>query len=146
LADCNEGMSENYRFEVLNSFDALSPAMDNLSLWLEKQQTPQAAAYLALLALEELVTNCIKYGYDDSAQHVVQVSVQLSESGMIMVVEDDGHPFNPLEQVGPDMTLPLEKRPIGGLGIHMLRKMSDRMEYAREGGRNRVTLHKANQP
>ena len=146
MADCNEGMSANYSFEVLNSFDALSPAMDNLSLWLEKQQTPQAAAYLALLALEELVTNCIKYGYDDSAQHAIQVSVQLSEGGMILVVEDDGHPFNPLEQVGPDMTLPLEKRPIGGLGIHMLRKMSDRMEYAREGGRNRVTLHKANQP
>jgi anti-sigma regulatory factor (Ser/Thr protein kinase) len=96
--------------------------------------------------LEELVTNCIKYGYDDSAQHVIQVSVQLSESGMILVVEDDGHPFNPLEQAGPDTTLPMEKRPIGGLGIHMLRKMSDRMVYAREGGRNRVTLHKANQP
>ena len=61
-------MSANYSFEVLNSFDALSPAMDNLSLWLEKQETPQAAAYLALLTLEELVTNCIKYGYDDSCE------------------------------------------------------------------------------
>ena len=61
---------------------------------------------------------------------------------MTMVVEDDGHPFNPLEQMEPDTNLPIEERPIGGLGLHLLRKLSDRMEYVWKNGRNRVTLQK----
>ncbi len=116
--------------------------MEELSRWLEERQASPAAAYLATLALEELVTNCIKYGYDDRAEHVIQVEVELAPDGMTMVVEDDGHPFNPLEQVEPDTNLPIEERPIGGLGLHLLRKLSDRMEYAWKNGRNRVTLQK----
>lgn len=136
-------MSSTYTISVLNDFDALPPAMEGLSRWMEAQQASAAAAYLAMLALEELVTNCIKYGFEDSRQHLIQIFVQLAPDGMVMVVEDDGHPFNPLEQAEPDISLPIERRPIGGLGLHLLRKMSDRMEYTREGGRNRVTIHKA---
>ena len=116
--------------------------MDQLSCWLEEQQAAPSAAYLSTLALEELVTNSIKYGYDDQDEHVIQVQVELALEGVTIVVEDDGHPFNPLEQVEPDMNLPLDQRPIGGLGLHLLRKLSDRMDYAWQNGRNRVTLHK----
>jgi hypothetical protein len=58
-------------------------------------------------------------------------------------VTDDGRPFNPLELTPPDTNLPVEDRPIGGLGIHLLRKLSDRMEYARIEGKNRLTLWEA---
>lgn len=139
-------MSANYRLGVVNNFDALPAAMEALSRWLEERQVSPPAAYLATLALEELVTNCIKYGYDDRAEHVIQVEVGFTSGWMVMVVEDDGHAFNPLQQAEPDTSLPIEDRPIGGLGIHMLRKMSDRMEYVRENGKNRVTLHKAINP
>jgi anti-sigma regulatory factor (Ser/Thr protein kinase) len=131
-----------YQLEVVANFEALPPAMDQLSCWMEERQAAPPAAYLSTLALEELVTNCIKYGYDDQAEHVIQVQVELSPDGMTMVVEDDGHPFNPLEQVEPDMNLSIEERPIGGLGLHLLRKLSDQMDYAWKNGRNRVTLHK----
>ncbi len=139
-------MNTGYSCDVANNFDALPAAMAGLSRWLEEQSVAPAASYLASLALEELVTNCIKYGYDDTAAHVIQIHLQLAGGEMIMTVEDDGHPFNPLEQAEPDTNLPIEERPIGGLGIHMLRKMSDRMEYVRENGKNRVTLHKILNP
>jgi anti-sigma regulatory factor (Ser/Thr protein kinase) len=58
-------------------------------------------------------------------------------------VTDDGHPFNPLELPEPNTHLPVEDRPIGGLGIHLLKKMSDRMAYARTDGKNRLTLRKS---
>jgi anti-sigma regulatory factor (Ser/Thr protein kinase) len=135
--------SASYNYEVANTFEALPAATENLSLWLEAQSVDPAASYLAALALEELVTNCIKYGYDDKEKHVIKVGVDLTESEMVMSVEDDGHPFNPLAQAEPDTTLPVEERPIGGLGIHLLRKMSDKMGYLRENGVNRVTLHKS---
>jgi anti-sigma regulatory factor (Ser/Thr protein kinase) len=136
-------MTASLEFEVANKLSALFPAMEELSRWLEEQQAAPAGAYLATLALEELVTNSVKYGYDDQAEHVIRVRVELTPAGMTMVVEDDGHPFNPLEQVEPDTNLPIEDRPLGGLGLHLLRKLSDRMEYAWKNDRNRVTLHKA---
>ena len=61
----------------------------------------------------------------------------------MLTVTDDGHPFDPREVPEPDIQLPVEERPVGGLGIHLLRKMSDRMEYGREGGRNRLCLRKS---
>ena len=135
-------MSTSREFEVINEPGSLATAMEELSRWMEDQQAAPAAAYLATLALEELVTNSIKYGYDDQAEHVIQVEVELGPDCMTMVVEDDGHPFNPLEQMEPDTNLPIEERPIGGLGLHLLRKLSDRMEYVWKNGRNRVTLQK----
>ena len=98
---------------------------------------------LATLALEELVTNCIKYGYDDQAEHLIEVTMSITESELVMVFTDDGHSFNPLELPEPDTSLPIEDRAVGGLGIHMLRKMSDRMEYVDSGGENRITLRKS---
>jgi anti-sigma regulatory factor (Ser/Thr protein kinase) len=145
MAKPHVAISAKYQLEVVANFDALPAAMDQLSCWLEERQAAPAALYLSMLALEELVTNCIKYGYDDQAEHVIQVQVELSPDGMTIVVEDDGHPFNPLEQVEPDTNLPVEERPLGGLGLHLLRKLSDRIDYAWKNGRNRVTLHKKTQ-
>jgi anti-sigma regulatory factor (Ser/Thr protein kinase) len=135
-------MSTSCEFEVVNQLDALAGAMNELSRWLEERQAPPSAAYLATLALEELVTNCIKYGYGDEDDHVIRVRIELTPGGMTVLVEDDGRPFNPLVQAEPDTNLPIEERPIGGIGLHLLRKLSDRMEYAWKDGRNRVTLHK----
>ena len=145
MAKPHVAISAKYQLEVVANFDALPAAMDQLSCWLEERQAAPAALYLSMLALEELVTNCIKYGYDDQAEHVIHVQVELSPDGMTIVVEDDGHPFNPLEQVEPDTNLPVEERPLGGLGLHLLRKLSDRIDYAWKNGRNRVTLHKKTQ-
>jgi len=137
-----EPMSSNFEIEVVNQPAALAPAMEELSRWLEGRQVDPAAVYLAQLALEELVTNCIKFAYDDEAEHLIQLKIEITPGGMTLVVEDDGHPFNPLEQAEPDRNMPIEDRPIGGMGLHLLRNLSDRMEYAWKGGRNRVTLHK----
>ena len=64
------------------------------------------------------------------------------ENELKLTVIDDGHLFNPLELTPPDINLPVEARPIGGLGIHLLRKMSDRMEYVRVEAKNHLTLWK----
>jgi serine/threonine-protein kinase RsbW len=60
-------------------------------------------------------------------------------------VQDDGQPFNPLEVPEPDTTKPLEERAIGGLGIHIVRKLMDGLEYKRQGERNFLTIKKKTQ-
>ena len=98
------------------------------------------AAYVANLALEELATNILKYGYDDAAVHEIRLRVEIQPPVVRLILEDDGHPFNPLDLPEPDVHLPLEARPPGGLGLHLVRKLAERLAYERRDGRNRVTV------
>jgi serine/threonine-protein kinase RsbW len=66
--------------------------------------------------------------------------VDLEPTTLQLMLEDDGHPFNPLDHPEPDVHLPAEDRIPGGLGIHLVRKLADRMDYRRCAGRNRVIV------
>ena len=136
-------MEDHLTLRVKSAFSEIPAANEAASRWLADRHAPPAADYFANLAIEELVTNCIKYGYDDSVEHIIEIELKLCAGELLLTVTDDGHPFNPLELPAPDTHLPLEDRPIGGLGIHLLRKMSDRMDYARTDGKNRLTLRKS---
>ena len=135
-------MNERLFLHVRNSFDAIPPANEAVSQWLESRQVAAPACYLANLAVEELVTNSIKYGYDDTAAHEIEISLALSEGGIVLTVSDDGRAFNPLAAPEPDTNLPMEERPVGGLGIYLLRKLADGMTYERRDGHNIVTIVK----
>ena len=136
-------MDEQLTLRVKSAFAEIPTANEAASRWLAARNAPPAADYLANLAIEELVTNCIKHGYDDTGEHIIEITLKLSGNELVLTLSDDGHPFNPLEWPEPDTSLPIEDRPIGGLGIHLLRKMSDRMEYERKGGKNQHTLRKS---
>lgn len=98
------------------------------------------------ILLDEFVSNVIKYGYDDAGEHRIQVVVALDRPSLSIRIEDDGKAFNPLEAREPDLTLPIEERPIGGLGILIAKTLADTIEYRREGGRNILTLWKTARP
>lgn len=94
------------------------------------------------LALEEILANIISYGYQDTQEHKISLRLILEENALIAEVEDDGIPFNPLNVQGPDITLPIEDRPIGGLGIHLTKKMMDGIDYEQRDGKNLLRLRK----
>lgn len=100
----------------------------------------QASEHRLTLVLEELLTNVIAYGYDDDAEHKINAKVSLEDGMLTAVFEDDGRPFNPYEAQKPAMTGPLEKRSVGGLGIHLILTIMDSVEYERIGDRNRTTM------
>lgn len=135
-------MAESLTLEVLNNHDAIAAAIGAAEAWLEQHGAGPEAAYLALLAIEEMVTNCIKYAYDDEAEHTVRFILSIDGEVLVITVIDDGRPFDPLAVPAPDLDLPLEERGVGGLGLFLLRKMSDAMTYERRDGTNRLTLTK----
>ena len=96
------------------------------------------------LALDELATNALTYGYPDGCGEEVAVRVLLQlQAGMLTaVLEDHGIAFNPLETPEPDTTLGIEERSIGGLGVHFVRALMDEVAYERDGKTNRLTLRK----
>ena len=94
------------------------------------------------LALDELLTNTISYGYDDAETHRITIGLSVSGPRVTAVVEDDGRAFDPTQAGEPDIEADLDDRPIGGLGIHFVRAMMDEIGYERVEGRNRLTLTK----
>jgi anti-sigma regulatory factor (Ser/Thr protein kinase) len=92
------------------------------------------------LAVEEHLTNILKHGFDDQGEHRIRVQVLAAPTELRIEVEDDGRPFDPLKHPPPDLSQALDERPVGGLGIHMMRKSMDRMEYRRASGKNILVM------
>jgi anti-sigma regulatory factor (Ser/Thr protein kinase) len=103
--------------------------------------TPKTAFELNVV-LEEILKNVISYGYDDAGAHEIEMRLSCSDGVVHAQVEDDGRPFNPLAMQAPDTTASLEERPIGGLGIYLVRKLMDSVEYRRQEGKNILTMTK----
>jgi serine/threonine-protein kinase RsbW len=94
------------------------------------------------VVLDEAVSNAINHGYDAGVRGEIAVRLRRAGDGVLLEVEDDGRPFDPLQTPPPDLTLPLEQRPIGGLGVHLIRNLMDEVSYARVGGRNVLKMVK----
>ena len=98
--------------------------------------------YHLLVSIEEVLTNIIKYGFDEEGVHPIHITFRRVEEQIEMEFEDRGREFNPLEIGEPDLDSPIEDRQLGGLGIHLVKKMVDEAKYRREGDRNILLLRK----
>ena len=108
----------------------------------QSHRIPEPDVHALSLALDEVVTNTISYGYDDQEAHEIRVGVTLANGRLSAEVEDDGRPFNPLTAPPPDLTSNVEERPVGGLGVHLLRSLMEQVEYRRESGKNHLIMSK----
>ena len=106
----------------------------------EKDNWPPRLIYLVNLTLEELGMNALTHGLDHGLDEL-EITIRSETHSLIIEMSDNGDPFDPLNDVPvPDPNAPLETRPIGGLGIYLIRKMVDDIHYRREDGKNRLTL------
>ncbi len=103
----------------------------------------QHAAYALNLAIDEILTNTISYGYEDDERHQIEIIVRLEEQSLVVVIVDDSMPFDLALVPERDLDTSLEDTPLGGLGLFLVHQMMDTVEYRREEGCNVVTLIKA---
>lgn len=94
------------------------------------------------VALDEVVSNVVKYGYQGGSEQPVVIEVFVRPGRLEVEVIDEGEPFNPLEQQAPDTNQALDERPIGGLGIHLVKELMDDVTYRRQDGRNHLRFAK----
>lgn len=102
---------------------------------------PQATFDITL-AFDELLTNTISYGFAPGSRHEIKVRLTLDGDEFHGEIRDDGKPFNPLDIPDPDLSLDIDERPIGGLGIFFVRQVMDEVDYRHEGGMNIISLRK----
>jgi anti-sigma regulatory factor (Ser/Thr protein kinase) len=94
------------------------------------------------VAIDELLANALSHGQTGRDPCSVTVEVELDQERVTVIVTDDGTPFDPFARAAPDTTLPVEERPIGGLGIHLVGQLMDEVSYQRREGHNVVVLVK----
>lgn len=136
-------MNAPLSLRIGNSNADIASALDQTTRWLEKMEIPAAARFFPGLAIEELATNWIKYGWSGSLKDFMTLDLSHHAGTLTLISTDPGAPFNPLDVPPPPGGVPLEQREPGGLGILLLRKMADRMSYERRDGQNIITLEKS---
>lgn len=94
------------------------------------------------LAAEELVVNIVDYAYPEGGDDYLDVEIERDEERITLCFRDGGVPFNPLDQPPPDLSLPMDQRPIGGLGFFIVTKKMDSVTYEYTGGENVLTVMK----
>jgi serine/threonine-protein kinase RsbW len=94
------------------------------------------------LVLDEVMANVIEHGSEAGSTHEIRITLALEDDQLTIEVTDDARAFDPLQLAPPDLDLPLEERPVGGLGIHIVRSVMDSVAYERRDGRNIITMRK----
>ena len=100
----------------------------------------ESRVYMLNLALDELITNSVHYGFDGVAEPTIEITLWVSGRLLVLTITDNGRPFDPTQKARPDLSASLEERPPGGLGLHLVRTFADRVTYQFTEGRNRLTL------
>jgi len=127
------------------TFKADVGELDKLMTLLEEQLSqvdcPMRVVMQFQVAAEEAFVNVAHYAYAPGEGNVdILLDVQAHRASLTLV--DSGKPYNPLERAEPDVTLSAEDRPIGGLGIYMIRKSMDDVSYVYRDGKNMLTMMK----
>ncbi len=113
-----------------------------LAEFAEAHALPASIRRSMSVALDELLTNTISYGFEGRDGGEVTVEAELRADRLSVTLTDDGKPFDPFATAAPDISLSVEKRAIGGLGLHLVRRLMDEVSYQRRADRNVVILAK----
>lgn len=108
----------------------------------EAQAVPLEVRRSMLVVLDELLANIISYGLATDGGGEAAIEVVLGAESLTVTLSDNAAAFDPFARAAPDTTLSVEERPIGGLGIHLVRHMVDEVSYQRSGDRNVTVLVK----
>lgn len=136
-------MEFEHRFSLTNNLAGLGTLQEEWETLAAGWNVSPGEIYKINLVLDELFTNIVHYAYPEGGDHQIQFIFGWDGRRLRIVIADDGRPFDPLTAAGPDVHEDLTARPVGGLGIHLVRTFMDRMAYRREDGRNVLTIEKS---
>lgn len=108
----------------------------------DRRSLPQEICYHLSVALEELVVNVVKHGACNPPSGAIRIELRLDYDCVRITFSDNGLPFDPTAAPTPDLSEDLRRRPIGGLGIHLVRCLIPEIRYERRDGRNCLFLGK----
>jgi anti-sigma regulatory factor (Ser/Thr protein kinase) len=128
--------------QVADDLSEVGRVQEELSgLW-ESRGLPADIEGTVSLALEEVLSNVLRHGRVEGRSAEIRVVFGVDEAGFEFEVSDSAPAYDPLARPDPDLSVPLEQRQRGGLGVFLVKKLADELEYARRGGRNVLRFRK----
>lgn len=124
------------RFSAAPNQEALAAASDFLDSCVEDFAVPMRVGYSLKVVADEIFSNIVYYSKAQNSQ----ILFRNEEDRITLVFVDDGMPYNPMESEDPDITLGVEERDIGGLGLLMVKKMAESVEYEYAEQKNQLTV------
>jgi anti-sigma regulatory factor (Ser/Thr protein kinase) len=128
------------RLQILAAQGEIGTALEGAVTFCAANCLPAAISNSMVVALDELLSNIVKFAYRTSKPGVIDIELAYSNGTLTAVIEDYGVAFNPLQVKAPDFPGELKSRKEGGLGIFFVKNLMESVEYERHGGRNRITL------
>lgn len=129
-------------FVIENQVEELASLAEKIDKLAREWELSQALAMNINLVIEEALSNIMFYAFTDDNKHKINISITVDNNRLTIKITDGGIPFNPLGHQQPDVTLPAEERPVGGLGIFLMSQIMDEMHYDRNNNENILTLNK----
>ena len=133
---------ETVALKLANSLAALAQLHAAVAQFCGQRAIDSDTAFKIDLALEEVFTNIVRHGYDDSDPHEIVVRIHGDREKVRITIYDDGRRFNPLLAPPVDLNAALSARRVGGLGVHLVRRLMDQVRYRRQADGNQLTLIK----
>ncbi len=106
----------------------------------EANKLPVPKIYMINLAVDELINNTASYGLQGVTRPKIEIALQVNSTVLVLTMVDNGQPFDPTQDTNPDLSSVVDDRPIGGLGLHLVKAFADRIKYEYVDGKNRLTL------
>ena len=132
-----------FESRIAHRIECLPALLDEIQHLADSDRWDALFTAQLLLVVEELVVNAVSYGGREPDEGWVVVRFDRMPDGLCILIADNGQPYDPFESAPePDLDLDLDSRPVGGLGVHFVREMTDTQTYVRTESGNRITLLK----
>lgn len=138
-------VSENIlELEIINDLKEVSIVIDEFEAFCLAQNIENSAVQKVNVVLDEIINNIVNYGYPKEEERLILIKIAIEHSSMVLTITDDGKAFNPFDIDKPDLSLSLEDRPVGGVGLYIVKNLMDSYSYERVNSKNIVEIVKDN--
>ncbi|MFC2094196.1 SpoIIE family protein phosphatase [Bacteroidota bacterium] len=142
FAPLDNTIDEKLNISIKNHVSEIDTVNDQFNKFAEENDLEQNLMFKINMVFDELINNIVTYGYSGDTEHDIEINIEKNKSRLTITLIDDGVPFNPFRAEAPDTELSIDQRKIGGLGIHLVRNVMDKVSYHRRIDKNIVTLVK----
>ena len=139
-------LKENTSFKLKNSLTELDALFQHIERFGQSIGLSKKLIFQINLALDELFTNIVSYGFPEGNEHWIDFVLSFENDAVFISIEDNGIPFDPVAAPTSGSTPPIENCQIGGLGLHIVKKIMDEIAYERKGDKNVISIKKRVNP
>ena len=130
---------------IKNTIKEVQRAISAFETFAIEYTVPNTIMVKVNIVLDELLSNIVKYSFPDGKEYEIDITIELFTTGKLIIqLTDAGIPFNPFDRPEPDLSIPLEDREVGGLGILLVKKLMDSYSYKRQVNLNITSMIKNN--